>query len=148
MKFCRTCKLEKPLKDFSAYKLKSGLGYRHSCKSCHNLIEKSRDKSHRISITKEYKRAERFRRVYGISLEDYDSLLQQQAGLCAICLEPQSWNRREGDVLVVDHDHHTGRVRGLLCHACNQTLGLMRDNPELLMAAAKYLMIDNHFLSC
>lgn len=55
---------------------------------------------------------------YGISSEEYDRLLQEQGGACAICAGSCPTGRR----LAVDHDHETGRVRGLLCATCNQRL--------------------------
>jgi hypothetical protein len=72
---------------------------------------------------------------YGITLDDYGRLLLEQDNKCAICLHP--------DVmvgpLVIDHDHVTGEVRGLLCNGCNTGLGLFRDNLTLLLWAVRYL---------
>jgi CRISPR/Cas system-associated protein Cas10 (large subunit of type III CRISPR-Cas system) len=78
---------------------------------------------------------------YGISLEHYDQLFEKQGGLCAICENPERRVSRSGEVkpLVVDHDHETGRVRGLLCHDCNIALGLIEDNPEIAKAMVRYL---------
>jgi hypothetical protein len=147
VKTCTKCQESKPYAAFSpAQQCRDG--YRPECKACHNAIEKARDKSHRVTITREYKREERFRRLYGITLEDYDVLFAEQGGLCAVCREPQSWNRREGDVLVVDHDHLTGAVRGLLCHACNQAIGLMKDDSARLIAAAAYLSAHREAEEC
>ena len=67
-------------------------------------------------------RAQHLRKKYGISLADYDALLRRQRGVCAVCRRPEvRVDRRIGRVtaLVVDHDHVTERVRGLLCFACN-----------------------------
>ena len=73
--------------------------------------------------------------TYGIDEKEYQRLLALQNGACAICKERCStWSR-----LSVDHDHNTGRVRGLLCNQCNRAIGLLRDNPRLLMLAAEYL---------
>lgn len=139
MKLCSKCF---EMKDFSTFSPAKQCrdGYRPECKACHNAAEKLRDKSHRSTITPAYKRRERLKRVYGLSPEDYDQRLAEQGGVCAICQENRSWNRREGDVLVVDHDHNTGEVRGLLCHPCNQVLGLMREDAARLSAAAAYLI--------
>lgn len=73
---------------------------------------------------------------YGLTLEQYDEMLIAQDGGCAICGESES----SGKSLSVDHDHKTGQVRELLCRKCNSTLGYMREDPQLLMAAATYLM--------
>ncbi len=68
---------------------------------------------------------------YGITEERYDELYAQQEGRCAIC--------GVGGALSVDHNHETGVVRGLLCHACNTGLGGLKDSPELLLRAVEYL---------
>ena len=55
-------------------------------------------------------------RNYGLTLADWDAMMERQKGLCALCFRPQPVKMSR---LFVDHDHKTGRVRGLLCHACN-----------------------------
>jgi hypothetical protein len=75
------------------------------------------------------------RRAYGLELEDYKKLLDQQDGTCAICKGTCSRNPR----LSVDHCHETGQVRGLLCNDCNLGLGKFRDDRDLLLTAAAYL---------
>jgi hypothetical protein len=77
----------------------------------------------------------RLKHKYKMSLEDYERMLKAQGGVCAICYQPNPGGKR----LAVDHDHATGRVRGLLCQACNLALGFMRDNAARLNAAAYYL---------
>ena len=74
------------------------------------------------------------RTAYGLSVEELDAMLARQGGRCAICRD-EPGDRRLG----VDHDHATGRVRGLLCPRCNMALGLFRDNADALRAAAGYL---------
>lgn len=76
-------------------------------------------------------------RKYGITTRQYDNLLVSQDGRCAICVTDVPGSRAE--MFVVDHDHQTGRVRGLLCDACNKALGGFRDDPGLLDLAAVYL---------
>lgn len=71
---------------------------------------------------------------FGMTLETYQSLLEAQGHVCAIC-----GRQNRGKRLVVDHDHATGRIRGLLCTCCNLTLGRMNDDPQRLRAAAAYL---------
>jgi len=73
-----------------------------------------------------------FKKVYGISMADYEVMFERQGGACAIC-------KRTGLTLCVDHCHLTGEVRGLLCSQCNSALGFCRDDPALLRAAAEYL---------
>ena len=79
-------------------------------------------------------------RRYGISPEQYEVLHEAQDGVCAICKEPET-ARYQGTLrrLSVDHCHESGKVRGLLCGRCNQSIGRMRDSPALLEEAARYL---------
>lgn len=74
---------------------------------------------------------------YGISLKEYEVLLKIQNNVCAICKSPSN-NKK----MAVDHDHKTGKVRGLLCSSCNTSLGGFKDNIQILNAAADY--INNH----
>jgi len=79
---------------------------------------------------------------YGITIKEYKALLDNQNGLCAICLEEEKHkDKRTGKIrsLAVDHDHTTGRVRGLLCSRCNRALGSFGDSIEILLRASKYL---------
>jgi hypothetical protein len=76
-------------------------------------------------------RLHKIKQLYGLSKREYEALLLEQQGRCAIC--------HVEDSLVVDHSHSTGAVRGLLCHACNTALGLMRDDPDVLCTAAAYI---------
>jgi len=77
---------------------------------------------------------------YGITADEYVALCLAQDDRCAICGQPETGFRR-GQVrtLSVDHDHDTGRIRGLLCFRCNSALGLMADDPDRLAAAIRYL---------
>lgn len=74
---------------------------------------------------------------YGITLEDYETMLQEQGGSCAICksLEPGDKNLN----FHVDHCHATNKVRGLLCNTCNLGLGYFHDSVEDLTNAIEYL---------
>jgi hypothetical protein len=76
-----------------------------------------------------------YRKLYKITLEEYGALFFAQCGVCAICSEPASPDK----VLVVDHDHETGKVRGLLCGTCNSAIGLLKDDTEVIVQAALYL---------
>lgn len=73
-------------------------------------------------------------------------MLVQQDGLCRICRRPERALGRSGRVrpLSVDHDHDTGKVRGLLCHGCNTALGKFNHDPEWLLAAVRYLEENAH----
>jgi hypothetical protein len=80
------------------------------------------------------------RRTYGITLEWYREQLSKQGNVCAICKQLETTVIR-GKVIAmsVDHDHNTGRARGLLCTSCNRGLGLFRDSEDILQAAIQYL---------
>jgi hypothetical protein len=75
-------------------------------------------------------------RKYGITLEQYNRQFERQNGLCAICEVYQSEFKRD---FAVDHCHHTGKVRGLLCASCNSGIGKLQDNTDLLKSAILYL---------
>jgi hypothetical protein len=88
------------------------------------------------------KAAWRDRTIYGLTPAGYDELLASQGGVCAICGRPRGKNR-----LAVDHDHVTGRVRGLLCIRCNRGIAPFEGRPEVFMRAAEYINRDTHFVS-
>lgn len=80
------------------------------------------------------------RMKYGLKPEEFDCLLESQGKVCAICQQSGERIHRGCKAgLVVDHDHKTGRTRGLLCSNCNHGLGHFRDDPQLLKKAAEYL---------
>lgn len=85
------------------------------------------------------------KRYYGISLEDYNKLLEQQKGCCAICKKNESKFKKG---LVVDHDHKTGEVRSLLCPNCNFAIGYAQEDIVILEAMIKYLdkSVKNNYL--
>lgn len=74
---------------------------------------------------------------YGLTLDEYERLLQQQGHRCAICRRSKSGGR--GKRMHVDHDHSSKRIRGLLCHGCNTGLGAFCESPAILLAALNYL---------
>lgn len=74
--------------------------------------------------------------TYGITLEQYEEIEAAQNGICAICDEPCQTFKR----LCVDHDHTTGKIRGLLCSKHNRAMGLFGDNPEMLEKAITYIL--------
>lgn len=79
-------------------------------------------------------------RKFGIGLHEYGQMLLAQGGKCAICGEESGGTRHgETKALAVDHDHVTGKVRGLLCESCNQGIGKLKDDPDLLRKAADYI---------
>ena len=87
---------------------------------------------------KEQKRRATLKREYNITKEEYDRLNDKQGGVCAICSGDNSGSIKF-QFLVVDHDHSSGFVRGLLCSKCNMALGGFRDDPNILYNAFEYL---------
>jgi uncharacterized CHY-type Zn-finger protein len=112
-RICGICKKELPMADF----------YKRSywCKEC----EKENNQKH-PRLKSRYKR-------FGITLEGYAIRLENQRGRCAIC------GRVSERRLSVDHDHKTGKVRGLLCTRCNTGIGCFCDDQKLLNRAIEYL---------
>lgn len=76
---------------------------------------------------------------YGLTPEQYQLLLDQQGGACAICGATHAQSAVTEKWLFIDHDHTTGAVRGLLCNHCNRGLGAFKDSPDTLTKAIEYL---------
>jgi hypothetical protein len=90
---------------------------------------------------KEYREMEKnktklFLKKYGITNNDYNEMFDQQKGCCKICFIHQKELKTK---LFIDHDHKTGKVRGLLCNSCNLVLGFAKDNINILEESIKYL---------
>lgn len=85
----------------------------------------------------------RLKRTYGLTVEDYYEMLENQENSCYICETTTPGRAGKGPerVFAVDHCHQTGKVRGLLCHSCNKGLGFFKDNPVLLQKAITYLSV-------
>ena len=108
-------------------------GVSGTCKECAYACQKrTRDMVKDKYFQVEYK--------YGITKEYYDQLVENQNNKCAICnCEERRMYKNRIKNLSVDHDHDTGRVRGLLCHSCNSALGFLEDNIDYLLNAVEYL---------
>jgi hypothetical protein len=133
MKVCVKCKKELSLDSFHKNR-SSKTGYQSYCKVCLNSVRKKLYSSRR-EYFKQYTRVQNLKRKYGISEAQYQEMLVKQNGLCAIC----RLTNRSDHRLVVDHDHKTGIIRGLLCHACNLMIGNSNDNYLVLLNGAEYL---------
>ena len=139
MKTCSHCKVEKPLDEFYTHANKAG-GKTSWCKKCMAQVttEKRKDPVQK-ELWKEYGRRSRLKKAYGITANEYDAMVVLQNGGCAICGSTKVGGRGLNSRLAVDHDHITGRVRGLLCTSCNNGLGRFKDNPEFLQKGIDYL---------
>ncbi|RZI60704.1 MAG: hypothetical protein EOP14_00145 [Pseudomonas sp.] len=82
---------------------------------------------------------------YKMSPQDFNALWTKQEGKCEVCAVEMAPRGKQKNSVCVDHNHSTGEVRGLLCRDCNRGLGVFRDNPTLLEAAAKYLRDKGHY---
>lgn len=141
MKECKTCSapFEKPTK-------------RHYCDECKQASrkvinrtshERTRKGTTLADLTPEEREAKRFRQrkahlmaTYGITPEQYNDLMEKQQECCGVCGKHKSKEKKN---FHVDHDHHTGEIRGLLCNYCNRrVIGRLRD-PDLFRKAAEYL---------
>lgn len=132
-KRCPSCEETKPVAEFPKNVTTSD-GYGCYCKPCHNRIGRENTRK------KHGNRGYHLKRRYGITQEDFNNLLESQKGLCAICEKSggqKPWH--------VDHDHSSGKVRGILCHPCNTALGNFNDDPEILERALKYLSGDKQY---
>ena len=74
---------------------------------------------------------------YGVDMHQYKAMLLEQNGVCAVCLKSEGQKKRMH--LSIDHNHVTGKIRGLLCNRCNSSIGKFEDNITLIRAAANYL---------
>lgn len=134
-KRCTICGEVKP---FSAFSMVSGRYRQGRCRECNRTYTKNYHAANRERHSA-YDRAYRLRKRFGLSVEEYDRILESQNAGCAIC--GQSCSTGKG--LAVDHDHETGRVRGLLCRRCNQGIGLFADDAEMLRRAGEYLATES-----
>lgn len=135
MKRCTTCGIEKPLDGFGKHK--AGLhGKRAVCRPCNAAANREYVKRNPDKVRATVRNS-RLKGEYGITTAQFEALLRQQGGACAIC------RRRVTRLLHIDHCHRTGRVRGLLCFACNTSLGFLDDDVERLRAAIEYLEASN-----
>lgn len=148
-KVCSACKVLLPLAEF--YERANHARY-SDCKTCSKAKATAHRKTphgrammvarvmkyrqRRPEANKNTKRKVHLKRAFGISIEDYDRRLSEQGGVCAICRKPPAGHLAH---LVVDHDHNTEQIRGLLCHRCNLGIGHFRDSVSLLDAAKAYL---------
>lgn len=134
-KQCKICKEVKPRSEFYTNgKRRPGATLtpiRPECKTCNIQVNLAKDRA-----DKSRARRRGLKYEYGMTVAEYDLLLQQQGGVCAICRRAPDDSKKR---FAVDHCHKSGKIRGILCTRCNQGIGYFKDNPLLLRLAATYL---------
>jgi len=135
MKKCSTCKQTKDRLEFGNLKASKD-GKSGRCKSCLNTSNR-RSQAKTPDVFDEQRRLSWLTRNYGITTNDYNSMVVNQDDKCGICERQDKGTRRK--YWCVDHCHTTGRVRGLLCATCNKSLGQLGDTVESLQKAITYL---------
>jgi hypothetical protein len=153
-KVCTICELRLPCEAFhKSSRSKDGLQTR--CRNCYrdwynqryqdNAEFREKRSEHFAKFYEEKYPSRRERHndtrrygMYGITRAQFDAMVAEQGGVCAICKQPPSGHGPQA-VLAVDHNHDSGLIRGLLCSPCNMAIGLFRENPDVLAAAIRYL---------
>ncbi len=138
-KICTGCQQEKPLSEFFSRGGKLAHLYKSQCKPCMQAkrLEWGQQNSDYLNTWRRNNWVVTNRRLRrrGATQDMYNAMYEAQKGCCALCNEPEEkfvW-------LCIDHDHETGKIRGLLCPNCNRGLGLLKDSASLLRKAAEYI---------
>jgi hypothetical protein len=135
-KTCTSCNEIKPISDFYKESRGRGDGYVTKCKPCTRIYLTSYRKT---DAGKRTQRKYNLKYYYGLTPEKYEAMLEEANHVCELCGQINQLDRR----LNVDHNHSTGAVRGLLCTACNTTLGLIEENMDWFDRAKAYLRKHN-----
>lgn len=138
--YCTKCEQEK---DKNEFRIRETLkrGYQSWCKSCENDLNKSnyipKPKRNRepYDPLKALKRMLKYR--YNLTYDEYKDIYNNQKGKCAICGTEKILGTKKG--LLVDHDHNTNKIRGLLCTDCNSGIGKLKENIQILQNSITYL---------
>lgn len=133
-KRCPKCETVKPSIEFYVTRsLRSSTGLSAYCRDCSQADARTRVKYSYLQARRKATQS------YGITVEDYECMLQEQNGKCASCGYPETTMIRGKVIpLSIDHCHVTDAVRGLLCRRCNQALGILCEDPERIEALLKY----------
>lgn len=141
-KRCRLCRRKIPTHCPKGHLHEEGNWYynkrgdRH-CKACRDIQTRENREKHSEKHIVYQNRAKV--KKYGITLEEYNTLLEKQNFVCAVCKNEYPSDKQ----LAVDHDHKTNKVRGLLCNNCNVGIGMLNDSIETLEKAINYLKNNN-----
>lgn len=147
MKTCTTCKIQKPKSEYHTSKRHKG-GYKDICKDCCREYSRNYHKNMSPEAKERKKKNSRnnsYKRKYGITYDCYLEMCEVRNNMCDICGNVKvpagvddSVNKK--NYLVLDHCHESMKIRGILCQTCNQGLGLLKDNIDLLTQAHIYLL--------
>ena len=132
-KKCKTCGVVKRIEDFYTERSNKD-GRRGTCKKCKPMEPNPYNRT----VSRKHK----LKSHYGITPEEFQELKNSQGGKCKICGREEfgvSGPHRTPRELAVDHDHKTGKIRGLLCHQCNAALGLLGDSTDIFIRCINYL---------
>lgn len=130
---CKRCEVVKPAVAFRPHKDCRG-GRVKTCRTCYHATARLWNERNSERF-KEIGREGSYRRRYGLTVEQFERMSEEQGHACAICDKPCATYSR----LSIDHDHRTMAIRGALCHSCNRGLGHFKDNQDSLVRAAIYL---------
>jgi len=133
MKKCTKCGIEKPLSEFNIDRRRKDGKY-GKCKPCHILVSREWQNNNPEKV-----KNARWLREFGVSFSFIENLKNKQKNCCAICKMELNTKIKAH----IDHNHATGKVRGILCQKCNQGLGLFNDSIDVLKSALKYLQKYN-----
>lgn len=163
LKTCIKCNIKKPVNCFSIQRKKYN-SYHRKCKDCRK--EEALEYRNRTFPERQKKWKERYKKKisdpiykkqlqrkhknihlkkeYGITLEEYEKMLEKQGGVCAICGKKETHNKRKQN-LSIDHNHKTNEIRALLCYKCNLAIGYVSENICILKKMISYLQKYNLF---
>lgn len=133
--YCKKCKDYFPEDHFNKFRYNINRGIPYTCKLNKSKGGKYESKNKYEIDSYEYSRDMALRRMYGTSLEEFNTLLNNQNNCCKICTKKYI----NGEKFVIDHCHSSGKIRGILCNECNAAIGRLSDNPKLLKVAKEYL---------
>lgn len=137
---CKYCKQRKSEEEFRIRSKTSRIGwtYRGRCKSCWNENTRIRSSS---AQNRYVKKLSEIRRRYGITIDEYENKLRMCCNVCEICGDPPYSKGTGKHPLYIDHNHKTGKVRGLLCTRCNTFLHYLEDT-SFVSKAEQYINLD------
>lgn len=156
---CKVCHLSKPLTDFydadrQKHKPPEERRKQKACKQCvltsrkaYQQLPERKIRHQALQNIRRNRQREKYRNEklgvrFGINLQEYEEMFKAQGGVCAICKKPEESLHhitKEIKRLAVDHDHKTGKIRGLLCFRCNTFIGRCEDDVSFFSSIVAYL---------